>query len=326
MIPVRREWSIGSGFGSACLDNEWDIPAEIGWERFGIQPLGNSGGVISYSGKFNQPAQIRSVPISSQPIMILSLNLAGKCQLSSAGAGMVTQEANGYSLVLANQSDKGLILEHEHRVLNKAMTFLMTQDHLRATLVGMRLPKLIDSFLNDRADNTITGMRMAGLMRQACSQIQSNPYSGDLSTLYLNGRMTDVLVALLGDCAGGAEWRKPTVGAERAKVAVICEILLASLANIPTQEVLAREVGLSQRRLADVFRDVTGLTVLEWVVEKKLVLASELLREGSLSVKEITHRVGYSHRSTFAAAFTRRFGIAPASYRSSALTIHFISP
>ena len=96
------------------------------------------------------------------------------------------------------------------------------------------------------------------------------------------------------------------------------DILLDNLSNPPTIEMLAQQVGLSQRRLSDAFRATTGMTVLEWVLEQKLLLAHELLMEGELSLKEISFRTGYAHRTSFSEAFAKRFGVSPSQYRSSA--------
>jgi AraC-like DNA-binding protein len=49
--------------------------------------------------------------------------------------------------------------------------------------------------------------------------------------------------------------------------------------------------------------------------EQRLQRAAYLLSNSYLSIKEITHVVGYEHTSSFVRAFERRFLQAPARYR-----------
>ena len=53
----------------------------------------------------------------------------------------------------------------------------------------------------------------------------------------------------------------------------------------------------------------------EWLSEQRLQRAAYLLSNSYLSVKEITHAIGYEHTSSFVRAFERRFAQAPARYR-----------
>jgi transcriptional regulator GlxA family with amidase domain len=51
------------------------------------------------------------------------------------------------------------------------------------------------------------------------------------------------------------------------------------------------------------------------LTEQRLLRAAHLLQHSYLSVKEITHTVGYEHMSSFTRAFERRFRDAPTLYR-----------
>ena len=92
---------------------------------------------------------------------------------------------------------------------------------------------------------------------------------------------------------------------------------MADFTQTPSLERLARTVGLTQRRLSELFRLATGKTVVEWVVERKIEHAASLLRDGEMPIKEIAFRLGYAHVGTFTTQFTRRFGTPPAGYRRS---------
>jgi AraC-like DNA-binding protein len=78
---------------------------------------------------------------------------------------------------------------------------------------------------------------------------------------------------------------------------------------------LARQFRLSPSYLQRLFKQETGVCLGEWLTEQRLQRAAHLLQHSYLSVKEITHTVGYEHVSSFTRAFERRFRDAPTLYR-----------
>jgi AraC-like DNA-binding protein len=78
---------------------------------------------------------------------------------------------------------------------------------------------------------------------------------------------------------------------------------------------LAAEFRLSPAYLQRLFKHETGICMGEWLSEQRLQRAAYLLSNSYLSIKEITHAVGYEHTSSFIRAFERRFARAPARYR-----------
>jgi AraC-like DNA-binding protein len=78
---------------------------------------------------------------------------------------------------------------------------------------------------------------------------------------------------------------------------------------------LAAEFRLSPAYLQRLFKNETGIRMGEWLSEQRLQRAAYLLSNSYLSIKEITHVIGYEHTSSFIRAFERRFRQAPARYR-----------
>jgi AraC-like DNA-binding protein len=78
---------------------------------------------------------------------------------------------------------------------------------------------------------------------------------------------------------------------------------------------LATEFRLSPAYLQRLFKHETGICMGEWLSEQRLQRAAYLLSNSYLSIKEITHAVGYEHTSSFVRAFERRFQQAPARFR-----------
>ena len=63
------------------------------------------------------------------------------------------------------------------------------------------------------------------------------------------------------------------------------------------------------------FRTLTGYSVHQYVREKRLLAAAELLRRGA-SAQEAGLRCGFQDYSAFQRAFKRQFGLTPRQLRS----------
>jgi two-component system, response regulator YesN len=106
-------------------------------------------------------------------------------------------------------------------------------------------------------------------------------------------------------------------GANRTNVHVhraLSYILQSYHEALGLQEV-ARHVGLSGYRLAHLFREHTGRTVVETIREVRLQRAEVLLRENTLTCAEVAYAVGFSDQSYFSMLFRKHAGETPGAYQ-----------
>jgi AraC-like DNA-binding protein len=78
---------------------------------------------------------------------------------------------------------------------------------------------------------------------------------------------------------------------------------------------VSREVGVSASRLAHLFRDQVGCTVLQMVHQVRIRRARVLLERSDLNCAQIAYEVGYSDQSYFTRMFRRLVGVSPLRYR-----------
>ncbi|AVD82203.1 AraC family transcriptional regulator [Pseudomonas sp. SWI6] len=78
---------------------------------------------------------------------------------------------------------------------------------------------------------------------------------------------------------------------------------------------LARLAGLSSARLHARFIAECGMTPMDYIRQRRLLMARQLLKQSSLAVGEIAARVGYGSQSAFSAAVLRMFGCTPLALR-----------
>ncbi|TAA56735.1 AraC family transcriptional regulator [Shinella sp. JR1-6] len=89
------------------------------------------------------------------------------------------------------------------------------------------------------------------------------------------------------------------------------DLLIAELARPWTLEELAREVGLTQKRLKSGFKSLYGFAVYAFLKEQRLLEARRLIERGEMNVTQAAIAVGYSNPSHFSQLFLRRFGMQP---------------
>lgn len=92
------------------------------------------------------------------------------------------------------------------------------------------------------------------------------------------------------------------------------EIVLANMAEPPSLTDLAKEVGLSLKRLKEGFKQIYGDSVYSFLFDYKMEYARRLLDSGQYNVNEIGLRIGYSTSSHFIAAFRKKYGTTPKKY------------
>jgi DNA-binding response OmpR family regulator len=95
------------------------------------------------------------------------------------------------------------------------------------------------------------------------------------------------------------------------------EILQRDMADPPVLAELGRELGLSERRLTDLFREQIGTTVYDYFAELRLETARHLLEGSTVQVQLIADRVGYRKPGDLTRAFRRRYGVSPREYRQA---------
>ena len=73
--------------------------------------------------------------------------------------------------------------------------------------------------------------------------------------------------------------------------------------------------NMSKFHFIRVFKDITGLSPLEYRNGIRLEHARQLLESTNASVGEISERLGYSSQNYFCDAFKRHFKFTPSQYR-----------
>ncbi|MBR1781027.1 MAG: helix-turn-helix domain-containing protein [Oscillospiraceae bacterium] len=98
------------------------------------------------------------------------------------------------------------------------------------------------------------------------------------------------------------------------KIDEILDYINANLAQDLSVDALSERFYLSRSWLMHRFKDITGCPVHQYVLQKRLICAAQLLRRGE-SVGEAVRLSGFADYSAFLRAFRRAYGVSPREYR-----------
>ena len=137
----------------------------------------------------------------------------------------------------------------------------------------------------------------------------------------LSKQLTDICTALLLDGSeksGGKKvgrattWAGDSVGMENV-ITYINENFTGKI----TIQTLAEQAMLSQYHFIRMFKNYTSCTPHEYIVNIRISAAKYMLKNTSLSVKDISLDAGFPSESAFCTAFKKKNGVTPTEYRST---------
>ncbi len=101
----------------------------------------------------------------------------------------------------------------------------------------------------------------------------------------------------------------PPVTGDR-RILTIMDYINSHLIEDMSVDAIAESCYISRYHLMHLFKDETGYTLFDYITEKRLLLARDLLKTG-LSVTEVCFQSGFKNYSTFSRAYKKHFHISP---------------
>lgn len=116
--------------------------------------------------------------------------------------------------------------------------------------------------------------------------------------------------------------RTPTkFASENDSILLACkELLEKDLATNISMDELAKSVGTHRKKLNDIFREAFGVTVYDYLQERRIQAAKAYLTHSNVSIHIISETLGFTSAANFSTAFKDRVGASPTSYRKSILS------
>jgi len=79
--------------------------------------------------------------------------------------------------------------------------------------------------------------------------------------------------------------------------------------------------SINEYYLCHIFKEKMEMTLKEYLMQKKLITAIELLENSNMKISDISDQLHFASLHTFGLAFKRHTGVSPSQYRK-ALAAH----
>jgi len=106
-------------------------------------------------------------------------------------------------------------------------------------------------------------------------------------------------------------------GISRSKLKLVIDYINDNLSEKLSLVQLAKLVQISPNHFVRLFKQSTGLTPYQFVLDCRIEKAKQLLKNHKLTITEISHQLGFYDQSRFTNTFRKRVGITPKRFRDS---------
>ncbi len=155
------------------------------------------------------------------------------------------------------------------------------------------------------------------LDRLLVEKTSKQPFADEMS----RGLLSCLLISLLRRAKKRAAPRKPLPAPSRNLAEILVaetrKHIAAHLREELCMESIAGSLRVSPSHLSHTFARVTGSGVWAYVLESRVEEAKDLLRNSSLSMKDIAAKAGFSSAQQFSRVFRQKTGISPREYARS---------
>lgn len=97
------------------------------------------------------------------------------------------------------------------------------------------------------------------------------------------------------------------------------DIIRKEFAGDISAESIASQVYITPSHLRRLFKNKTGQTIQDYILDVRMRRAAELLKDPALMVYEVANKAGYENDSYFCLVFKRYYGITPGEYKNMAM-------
>ena len=297
----------------------FELPSQLGqgyWRTTQLRP----GIQLSISDLEKRQTHVHAIQQHSQTMpLTLSYYLSGGCVVENDGIKTSIEEVAGksYLYCLPNTAE---LERYEPRQRIRRISFQILPELIQAFNEEFHeLPANIKQVIEQPGKaifhhpSTITPPQ-----QQVLQQIFHCPFQGITRQVYLEAKVLELIALQLDQLIASsrkAPNRLPANDIDRIYQAR--EILLRNMAQPPSLSELARLVQLNERKLKQGFRQVFGTTVFGCLYNHRMHQAKELLKTGQLSVQETARCIGYASRTSFVAAFKKKFQVSPSHFQKS---------
>jgi AraC-like DNA-binding protein len=170
---------------------------------------------------------------------------------------------------------------------------------------------------NDPVSLTIAPVNATAVLLDCIDKLLHCSYMGSLRGMFADARIMDMMTEVFTVAHGSNRSEVSLTQEERQRIIALKDLLSENLDTHYTIKDLSRMVYINEYKLKKGFQVLTGSSIFDYQLSRRIQVAQKWLRETDLSLEEIATATGYQYLSSFIAAFKQRVGITPAAYRKN---------
>jgi AraC-like DNA-binding protein len=163
-------------------------------------------------------------------------------------------------------------------------------------------------------DSGVTTLPVTTQVKHTANEIFDTGFEGRRGEQYLKAKLTELLCHVAELANTQAAQLPEDLPLPRGKANALKKFMLAleqsHYLSLSLGEI-AGELGLCANTLSNVFKEGYGMKLSEYLLQRRMEQAQELLRSGKQSVLEVALEVGYENQSSFGRAYRQFHGNTP---------------
>lgn len=308
-------------YSQSCEEYVLEIPRKHGKGSVKGINFGEGIGVLLYDCMFYEDFEIQFIVNEVHPLKFLFCEKGGFSHFfeNSPKPNKVVELQN---IIVASNQNKGHVLRFEankHATINSLEIDRAKFIEAMSCEISDLGPVMENLFRDVQGKEMFYYQGSYSLkMANAFSQIANFTKKEFERNLFLHGHAYNMLsIQLLEyhDAQFSKENRSILLKRELKLVKEAARIIDEDILDFDSVEDLSRKVGLNQNKLQNGFKELFGITVNTYVQEKRLAIASILIKNTEHSFTEIAYMVGITSKSYFSKIFKDKYGVTPSQIR-----------
>lgn len=153
-------------------------------------------------------------------------------------------------------------------------------------------------------------------MKEIINQILDCPYDEATRQFYFDLKVRELLYQLLETAFKTNPTQQYFTPFEVARIHEARDVLETYISKKPPSiRSLSKKVALNEYKLKTGFKQYFNTSIFDWLIDRKMQHAKQLILTTNRPIKDICTMVGYPRTTNFITAFRRRFGMTPGSLR-----------
>ena len=153
-------------------------------------------------------------------------------------------------------------------------------------------------------------------MQRLVLDILHCPMDGVLKKLIIEGKVLELIALNLGHFVSATSSQSLSVKKRDHDIFyAIRNHLDKTFMEEHSLKSIGKSFGVNEFKLKSGFREMYGTTIFDYIHDRKMEHARELLLDAGCYVNEVSRKVGYKNPNHFSTAFKKKFGVSPARLR-----------